>query len=155
MIDQQLATETTAASDWFVDRVAAVLSTDRGPVKPTLVERAAAAGQMPPLTVRYEAETYRVTEGVVTFFVGDETVTAHAGDVAVAPAGAERTFRVESDRAVWLVLTHVRSLPRFEDFGRAVSPPLESWPSLEEAATVASIARTNGIELIGPPGALP
>jgi mannose-6-phosphate isomerase-like protein (cupin superfamily) len=147
----------TAATDWFVEHVASLLADDRGDGRhPAVVERAAAGGRMPPLHTRDEAEAYRVKEGLVTFFVGGETVSAGPGDVVVAPAGAERTFRVESDRAAWLVLTHVRSLARFEDFGRAVSRPvIGGWPSLEEAATVGSMARANGIELIGPPGALP
>jgi mannose-6-phosphate isomerase-like protein (cupin superfamily) len=146
----------TAATDWFVEHVASVLADYRDGRHPALVERASAGGRMPPLHTRDEAEAYRVEQGLVTFFVGGETVSAGPGDVVVAPAAVERTFRVESDRARWLVLTHVRSLPRFEDFGRAVSAPVAGdWPSLEEAATVASIARVNGIELIGPPGALP
>ena len=63
-----------------------------------------------------------------------------------------------SSEARWLVLTHVRSLERFIDFGRAVSAPLPAaygWPSPEERAVVAAIAAANGIELLGAPGALP
>jgi mannose-6-phosphate isomerase-like protein (cupin superfamily) len=146
----------TAATDWFAEHLASVLADDRDRRRPALVERAAAGGRMPPLHTRDEAEAYRVQEGRVTFFVGGETVSAGPGDVVVAPAGVERTFRVESERARWLVLTHVRSLPRFEDFGRAVSAPVAGgWPSLEELATVTSLARANGIELVGPPGTLP
>lgn len=147
----------TVATEWFVDQVASVLSDDRGDGRhPVLAERIAGGGKMPPLHTRDEGEAYRVTQGIVTFFVGDETVSAGPGDVVVAPAGVERSFRVESDRATWMVLTHVRSLPRFEDFNRAVSGPVDGgWPSFEEAASVASIASVNGIELIGPPGALP
>jgi mannose-6-phosphate isomerase-like protein (cupin superfamily) len=146
----------TTATDWFVQQVASVLSEDAGSGRrPVLAERRAAGGQMPPLHTRDEGEAYRVTRGIVTFFVGDETISAGPGDVVVAPAGVERSFRVESDRATWVVLTHVRSLPRFEDWARAVSTPLETWPSVEEAAAVAAIGRANGIELLGPPGALP
>jgi hypothetical protein len=57
------------------------------------------------------------------------------------------------------VLTRVASLERFEDFGRAVSRPLDApahgWPSPEEEYSLAAIGRANGIELLGPPGALP
>jgi mannose-6-phosphate isomerase-like protein (cupin superfamily) len=147
----------TAASEWFVEHVAAVLADERGDGRhPLLAERTAAGGKMPPLHRRDEGEAYRVTKGIVTFFVGGETVSAGPGDIVVAPAGAERTFRVESDRASWLVLTHVRSLSRFDDFNRAVSQAVVGgWPSIEEAASLASIAHANGIELVGPPGALP
>jgi mannose-6-phosphate isomerase-like protein (cupin superfamily) len=156
MLEHSALAETTA-TEWFVDQVAAVLNDDGGHGRqPVLAERTAGRGKMPPLHTRDEGEAYRVTRGIVTFFVGDETFSAAPGDVVVAPPGVERTFRVESDRATWYVLTRVRSLPRFEDWGRAVSEPVgDGWPSLEEAATVASIASVNGIELVGPPGALP
>jgi hypothetical protein len=61
--------------------------------------------------------------------------------------------------ARWLVVTHVCSLQSFTDFGRAVSRPLgdpsAGWPSDEERAAVAALGAANGIELLGPPGALP
>ena len=125
-----------------------------------MVERSAPSGSMAPLLRRDEAETYRVLEGEVVFFVGDDVVWAREGDVIVAPAGVERTFRVDSGGgARWLVVTHVRSLERFTDFGRAVCPPhgdpSAGWPSEHERAAVASIGAANGIELLGPPGALP
>lgn len=147
----------SVATEWFVEQVGSVLAADRGDGRqPVLTERTVAGGRMAPLHTRDEGEAYRVRQGIVTFFVGGETVSAGPGDVVVAPPGVERTFRVESDRATWLVLTRVRSLPRFEDFHRAVSEPLAGrWPSLEEAITVASIASANGIDLIGPPGELP
>src|SRR4051812_7304460 len=148
------------AAAWFADEAGSAATAPSAPsAHPTMVERSAAGGQMAPLHRRAEAEAYRVVEGEVTFFVDDETIGAAEGDVVVAPAGAERTFRVESDRARWTVLTRVASLDRFVDFGRAVSPPLDSpsreWPSPSEEAAVASIGAPNGIELLGPPGALP
>jgi mannose-6-phosphate isomerase-like protein (cupin superfamily) len=150
--------DTQAATSWFADQLASVAADDRA--QPAMVERSASAGVMAPLLRRDEGETYRVLEGEVVFFVGDDVVWARAGDVVVAPAGVERTFRVDSDGgARWLVVTHVRSLERFTDFGRAVSrprsEPASGWPSEDEHAAVASIAAANGIELLGPPGALP
>lgn len=147
----------TVATDWFVEQVASVLSDDRGDGRhPVLAERAAGGGKMPPLHTRDEGEAYRVTQGIVTFFVGDEAFTAGPGDVVVAAPGVERTFRVESDRASWVVLTHVRSLARFDDWNRAVAQPVDDgWPSPEEAAALDSIASANGIEVVGPPGAMP
>jgi mannose-6-phosphate isomerase-like protein (cupin superfamily) len=140
-----------AARSWFVERVAESLSDPRN----ALVERGARGGEMAPLHVRREDETYRVVEGRVTFFVGAETVSAGAGDVVVAPAGVARTARVESTSARWLVLTRVDSLSRFEDFGRAFAAPADEWPSLEEVASLSAIAVANGIDVVGPPGALP
>ena len=144
-------TTSDAARSWFVERLAESL----GDPTAALVERSARGGAMAPLHVRGEDEVYRVVEGLVTFFVGDETVSAAAGDVVVAPAGVARTVRVESSSARWLVLTRVESLPRFEDFGRALAPPSEDWPSLDEVAALSAIAAANGIDVVGPPGALP
>lgn len=122
-----------------------------------LVERSARAGQMPPLHTRDEIETYRITDGRVAFFVDGDVISAGPGDVVIAPAGAERTFRAETD-ASWLVLTRVTSLDRYLDFGRALAKPLPrstGWPSQDELASLTSCADANGIELLGPPGALP
>jgi hypothetical protein len=110
---------------------------------------------MPPLHRRNEDERYRVLEGELTFYVGDQVVRAGAGDVVVAPRGVRRTFRVESEWARWLVVTRVCSAERFEDFGRALARPAADWPSPDEAAAVAAIGAANGIEVLGPPGSLP
>jgi uncharacterized RmlC-like cupin family protein len=124
-----------------------------------MVERSAPLGAMAPLHRRDEDETYRVLDGEVTFYVGADVICARQGDIVVAPAGVPHTFRAESEGSRWLVLTRVSSLDRFLDFGRAVSPPLAApelgWPSPSEIATVAALAAPNGIELLGPPGALP
>lgn len=142
-----------AACSWFAEQLAAAGR------HAAVVERSAPAGHMPPLLRRDEPETYRVLDGEVTFFIGAEVVRAGRDDVIVCPAGVPRSFRAESDGAAWLVLTRVASHERFADFGRAVAPPLaspsEGWPSEAERASVASMGAANGIELLGPPGALP
>jgi mannose-6-phosphate isomerase-like protein (cupin superfamily) len=145
------------AATWFAAEAGRIAAGDASTSQPTMIERAAVEGHMAPLLRRNEAEAYRVVEGEVTFFVDGEVVEAEPGDVVVAPAGSERTFRVESETARWTVLTRVASLERFLDFGHAVSEPLEdkAWPSLSELAAVAAIGEANGIELLGPPGALP
>jgi mannose-6-phosphate isomerase-like protein (cupin superfamily) len=145
---------------WFLDEVeSAAAQAPPADDSIAMVERTAARGEMAPLHGRDEKEVYRVLDGDVTFFVGSEQISAGPGDVVVAPPGAARTFRVMSDSARWLVLTRVTSLERFQDFSRAVSKPLEApaqgWPSVEEQYTLAAIGRANGIELLGPPGALP
>jgi Cupin domain len=124
----------------------------------TMIQRSALRGQMAPLHVRDEDESYRVLRGEVTFFVGHKQITARPGDVVDAPRGVGRTLRAESDSG-WLVTTSVSSLERFAEFGRAVCAPLadpySGWPSPDEESSLAAIAATNGIELIAPPGALP
>jgi mannose-6-phosphate isomerase-like protein (cupin superfamily) len=154
----QIERETT--SQWFIDELAsAALGATEHPSQTALVERNAQYGAMPPLYRRDEAETYRVLEGEVLFFVDDEVVPAGPGDVVVAAAGAERTFRVESDDARWLVLTRVGKLERYLDFNRAItepiSVPVNGWPSADEEAALTSLGAANGIELLGPPGVVP
>jgi mannose-6-phosphate isomerase-like protein (cupin superfamily) len=119
-------------------------------------------GTMPPLHAHDRDESYRVLEGEVVFYVGDETVLARAGEVVVAPSGVPRTFVVTSERARWLLMTTLRSPARYGDFTRAVTRPGRirpaegpAWPSEEEAAALAAIAAANGIEILGPPGMLP
>ena len=145
------------ATEWFAEELAAAATSAGGQV--AMVERSAREGHMPPLLRRPEAETYRVLEGEVVFFVGGDMVWAGPGDVVVAPSDVARTFRVASADARWLVLTQVSSLDRFHEFGRAVSRPLPcptaGWPSPEEHHAVAAMGAANGIKLLGPPGALP
>jgi mannose-6-phosphate isomerase-like protein (cupin superfamily) len=150
-----LAQTSRHAGDRFARGLAAGATSSEGEV--ALVERSAPEGFMPPLIRRSENETYGVIEGDVVFFVGDDMIWAGPGDMVVAPRGVPRTFRAASAGARWLVQTQVRSLGRFVDFGRAVSRPRASagWPSPEERAAVASMGAVNGIELLGPPGALP
>lgn len=125
----------------------------------TVIERRAKDGAMPPLHARDQEETYRLIEGAVTFYIDDEVVTATSGDVVVATAGAARSFRVESAQARWLVETSVASIERYLDFNRAVATPpaprASGWTSFEELAALTAIAAANGIELLGPPGAVP
>ena len=156
-MDSLAHAERQIATDWFLDELGAATISSEGQV--AMVERRAPEGFMPPLVRRGEDETYRVTEGEVLFFIGSDMVWAEAGDVVVAPRDVPHTFRSGRGGARWLVLTRVASLERFIDFGRAVSIPLGTpaagWPSADERATVAAIGAANGIELLGPPGALP
>jgi hypothetical protein len=125
----------------------------------TMIERTAPQGHMSPLHIRDEDESYRVLRGEVTFYVGDQRVTAHPGDVIDAPRGVARTIRAESDCARWLVMTTVTSLERYADFGRAFAAPMDDpyggWPSSDEESSLAAISAANDIELIAPPGAVP
>ena len=151
--------ERDAAESWFVQQLASIASDETCETQAAMVERSAPIGFMPPLHARDEDETYRMLAGAVTFFVGSEEIEAEPGDVVIAPAGTERTFRVESEGARWLVLTRVASLERFLDFGRAVAAPVESpaegWPHADDLAMVAAMGEANGIDVLGPPGALP
>ena len=136
--------------DWFHEQI------EEDP-ELSAIHREAPAGSMAPLTTREEREVYRVIEGEVTFYVGNEQIDAIPGDVIVVPAGKARTFRVLSpEGARWFVLTHVQSLEPFIDFGRAVSTHSAwEWPSEDEHAALQWLALANEIELLAPPGVLP
>ena len=120
-----------------------------------LIPREGRAGTMPPLHLRRVDERIIVAHGRLTIFVGSQTLTARTGDTVDLPAGAPRTYRVESHAARWLVLTTVRSVARYEDFGRALAVPVGNSWTPEDEATVGAIAAANEIEILGPPGTLP
>jgi uncharacterized cupin superfamily protein len=118
------------------------------------LERAARGrGLMPPLQAHADDTTYSVIEGSVTFFVGDESLAADAGDVVLAPDGVAHTFRIDSDGARWRVATRVSSVARFDDLGRALARP--GSMTNDDEATVGVLAAANGIRILGSPGMLP
>ena len=132
------------------------MSTTEHPEGTALVERRASSrGLMAPLYAHPQDETFHVLAGELTLFVGGQEVRARAGDVVVAPQAVPRTYRIDSDGARWLVLTRLRSVSRFEDFGRALARPVAGWTSPEERRSLEAMAAANGIEVLGPPGMLP
>jgi mannose-6-phosphate isomerase-like protein (cupin superfamily) len=124
-----------------------------------LAERRARRGDMPPLHVHHrDDETFYVIEGELSLFVGgQEQVTLGSGKAAFAPREVPHTYRVESERARWLVIT---SPAGFDSFVREVSEPApaEELPPAgrsHDPAALAEAAAKVGIEILGPPGALP
>jgi quercetin dioxygenase-like cupin family protein len=123
-----------------------------------LVESRKPHGDMPPMHVhRADDETFYVLEGELTLFVGDQRLTLTAGQAALAPRGVPHSYRVESPEARVLLVTAPAG---FEAFVRAVSEPAPAdelpppgRPLDPEALTRA--AAEHGIEILGPPGALP
>ena len=96
-------------------------------------------------------ESFYVLEGELTIFIDDQPgLRAPAGSFAHVPGGAVHGFRVESERARYLILT----TPRHGEFYRAITlaslpgdlPPTESV----EGARIKQAARDYGIEFIGP-----
>jgi quercetin dioxygenase-like cupin family protein len=144
---------------WFIDTLAYVHvggeETDGGY---TVVEGLAPAGNMPPLHVhRREDELFHVIEGRLTLFLPGEQIALCAGDTIRAPQDVPHTYRVESDTARWLVICQPAG---FDEFVRAVSEaaPREELPPAGRAhdlGAIAAAAAAEGIELLGPPGALP
>lgn len=140
---------------WFTDTRVRVHVAEDGQ---SLVEGEARRGNMPPLHVHHnDDETFYCLDGRLSVITARGAVELGAGDAAFAPRGVPHTYRVESDEARWLVATTDAG---FGTFVRAASVPAENggyapdalMPSPERLAALAS---EQGIELLGPPGALP
>ena len=92
-----------------------------------------------------------MVEGEITLYIGDEPgVRAGAGSFAHLPGGTVHGFRVESERARYLILT----TPRHGQFYRAIIlpsragglPPLESV----DGSQIKQASKEYGIEFVGP-----
>jgi quercetin dioxygenase-like cupin family protein len=144
---------------WFIDGLVHVhVSGEETEGRYALVEVLVPQGDMPPLHVHHEEdEVFHVVEGDVTLFLPGTEVSLTAGETFRAPRGVPHTYRVESPTARWLVFC---APARFDAFVRAVSEPApgEELPPrgrpLDLERFGAEAAR-QGIELLGPPGALP
>jgi quercetin dioxygenase-like cupin family protein len=125
-----------------------------GPKSLAVVELTLRRDEMSPLHVHDEDEAYHVLEGSLVIHAGEEHVRVEAGDAFVAPSGVLHTHRADSDQARYVTMTRVRSVQHYEDFLRAVTPPGDD-ASAEDGAVAGWLAGQNGIEIVGPPGALP
>ncbi len=96
-------------------------------------------------------ESFYVLEGELTLYIGDEPgLRAPAGSFAHLPGGTVHGFRIESEKARYLILT----TPRHGQFYRAITlasrtgglPPLDSiqGPEIKQAS------KAYGVEFIGP-----
>jgi quercetin dioxygenase-like cupin family protein len=117
----------------------------------SVVEISMPEGAMPPVHVHDGDETICVVEGRLTFYVGSDVLDVRAGDSFVAPKGVPHTYRVESHGARWLSVT---KHGRFEDFVRAAAS-LPRGLNVRTAVAFTAAAAASGIEILGPPGALP
>ncbi|HJR26045.1 MAG TPA: quercetin 2,3-dioxygenase [Acidimicrobiales bacterium] len=116
-------------------------------------ETVAPKGSGPPLHVHeHEDEACYLLEGEITFFVGDETISASAGSWVYLPRGIPHTLRVESDeaRSLWLTVPGAFESFFVEAFPVAAagsSPPDEPV----DLALVAQAAAGYGVTIMGPP----
>jgi quercetin dioxygenase-like cupin family protein len=144
---------------WFIDTLARIhVGGEESEGRYAVVESVAPAGNMPPLHVHErEDEVFHVLEGRLTLHLPGERIELAAGDTVRAPRGVPHTYRVESETARWLVVCEPAG---FDAFVRAVSEPA---PAAElppagrdhDLGAITAAAARRGIELLGPPGAIP
>jgi mannose-6-phosphate isomerase-like protein (cupin superfamily) len=144
---------------WFLDDLVYVhVDGDQTGGEMSLVEFAARRGDMPPLHVDHRNdETVFLVEGRITFFVGDGEMALSEGQASVAPRGVPHAYRVESERARWLVINNPAGFERFLRAASEPAPDHELPPpgrALDPDAVV-QLATEYGIEVLGPPGTLP
>jgi quercetin dioxygenase-like cupin family protein len=156
-----MATQTAQRSTplWFIDGLVRIhVSGEETDGRYAVLEVLVPEGDMPPLHVHHEEdEVFHVVEGQVTLFLPGQEVALTAGDTFRAPQGVPHTYRVESETARWLVFC---APARFDAFVRAVSEPASSEELPPRGRPIdperfAAEAIQQGIELLGPPGALP
>jgi quercetin dioxygenase-like cupin family protein len=148
-----------AQSLWFIDNLVRVhVDGETSGGRLAIVEEWGARGNMPPLHVHHsDDEAFFVLEGELSLFVAGEQLILTAGQAALAPRGVPHSYRVESAQAHWLVITTPAG---FESFVRACAEPApaDELPPAgrpQDAAALAQAAAEVGIEILGPPGALP
>jgi quercetin dioxygenase-like cupin family protein len=117
-----------------------------------LVDEQASRGESVPLHRHPDdMESFYVLEGELTLYIDDQAgVRAPAGSFAHLPGGTVHGFRVESEKARYLILT----TPRHGEFYRAITlasrsggvPPVESI----ERPQIKRAAERFGVEFIGP-----
>jgi mannose-6-phosphate isomerase-like protein (cupin superfamily) len=125
----------------------------------SLVEEVALHGDMPPLHVHHDHdEVFYVMSGRLSLHLPGSSVDFAAGEATFAPRGVPHTYRVESDEgARWLVST---TSGQFAAFVAEVSSPADGDgyappDTIPDPGVLAAAAARAGIEVLGPPGALP
>jgi quercetin dioxygenase-like cupin family protein len=144
---------------WFTDNLTHILvDSDASGGALAVTESRGRQGAMPPLHVHHrDDETFYVIEGEMTLFVGDRKLVLGEGQAALAPRETQHTYRVESGEARWLVMNTPAG---FDAFVRATAEPApaDELPPADRPLDAAALAREAakvGIEILGPPGALP
>ena len=150
-----MTTTTVTETRWFTDTRMRILV---GEPSYSLIEAEAERGNMPPLHVHHaEDEIFYVLEGRLTLLTAERTTELDAGESAFAPRGVAHVYRVESERARWLVAT---TSGGFAAFVAETSTPAHTDgyapPELMPSPDVlGAAAARQGIEILGPPGTTP
>jgi len=117
-----------------------------------LVDERAGRGESVPLhRHRNDMESFYVLEGEISLYIEDQPgVRAAAGSFAHIPGGTVHGFRVESEKARYLILT----TPRHGEFYRAITLPSQpgGMPPLDsvEGSQIQQASEDYGVEFVGP-----
>lgn len=123
-----------------------------------IVESRLRRGDSTPVHVHEAPEAFHALEGMLAVFVGGEELELAPGESVVAPRAVPHAVRAPHGPARYLSGSLVRSAARYEDFLRAVAPPLPdaaAWTEGEDAFRLSALGAVNGISLVGAPGELP
>ena len=118
----------------------------------SLVDEQASRGESVPLHLhREDRESFYVVEGEITLYIGEERCfRAPAGSFAHIPGGTIHGFRIESERARYLILTTARH----GEFYRAITVPSQPDgsppPDPIEGSQIKEASKKYGIEFVGP-----
>lgn len=115
-----------------------------------VVESRLLRGDSTPVHVHEAPEAYHALDGVLAVFVGGEEIELEAGESVVAPRGVPHAVRAPHGPVGYLSASLVRSAARYEDFLRAVAPPVPAatgWAE-EDAFRLAAVGSANGISLV-------
>ena len=114
-----------------------------------LVETLAApAGDMPPLHVHHHVdEGFYLLEGELTFYMPGQEVRLRPGDYVLGPRGVPHTYRVGPQPARWLTTSSPAGFERFVVAVSEIGAP--------DPERLGRVAAEHGIDILGPPGALP
>jgi mannose-6-phosphate isomerase-like protein (cupin superfamily) len=144
---------------WFLNTLVHVrIAASEGNDGLTVLEHSAPFGDSPPLHVHHtEDEIFHILEGEFRVQVANDTRRCGPEAFLLGPKGVPHTYRVESSAGGRFVT--VTAHGDFERFVRAVGRQAErdelpapvGPPPPEALQQLGAIARTFGIELVGPP----
>lgn len=145
-------------SFWYMGHLFTYLATgDDTDGQFTLTEAVVASGQEPPPHIHtHEDEAFYILEGIATFWVGEQVITATPGKLIFLPRGIPHGFKLQTDTARVLILLTPAGLERyFKAFSTPAQalrlpPPPDQPYDLEK---IVGVGREYGIEFLPPPAA--
>lgn len=157
---ENTATEGQRAYWLFADLAIVHLSGDQTGGRFSLIEWLMPPDDMTPLHVhRRDSQTIYVLEGEVTSYLPGSSRVCGPGEFIHHPAGVPQTHRVTSEGPARVL--DINSPAGFDEFvaaageaaGELTLPlPPDASPDFER---LAALAAEHGLEILGPPGALP